>query len=173
MNQPKKEPRINTVSAVLMVCTALLCDLAGPIGAVGAVVIFFIWFKIKRVPILTTKKIGKQVANLGLNGIGEVASAGVWAGVTVGVILTIVFSRAEDAGLDLLKPENLKNPVGLVKQAASKVTSRNGAGSASNPTRDEITPAEGRVIRPTDDRWSQNVKPIAPKPNVDGLRKAA
>ncbi|MBP9771403.1 MAG: hypothetical protein KBD16_00545 [Candidatus Pacebacteria bacterium] len=165
--QAKKEPRINTVSFALMVCVAILCDLLGPFGAVGAPVIFYIWFTIKHVPILTTKKVGKQLANLGLNGIGEIASAGVWAGITVGVIITIVFSRAEDAGFDLA------NPVNLSRQVVSRVSSGSAPqqeGSVVPAT--EERPTE-RVIRPANDRWSQNAKPVAPKPSVDGLRKAA
>lgn len=107
-NPTVKRRRISNGSAALMIATAFVCDLLGPFGAVGAIVIFFIWFKIKGVPVLGLKQIAKQAANLGLNGLAEVLSAGVWVGVTLSVSITILLSRIEDAtGIDVVAVTSL------------------------------------------------------------------
>ncbi len=98
----KKQPKISTANAVLMVCVAIIFDLialvpiiGGIIALVGGLVVFGIWFLHLKLPLINPKKVVSSIVNLGVNVGGEIVTVGVWAGFTVGIILIIVSDRVE------------------------------------------------------------------------------
>jgi hypothetical protein len=161
---PREEPRINNTSAALMIGTAALCDLLGPFGTVGGPVVFFIWFKNKGVPVISTKQVGKQLANLGLNAVGEVATGGIWVGVTVGVIITIVLSRVEDKlGVSLDMKSNLENPTQLAESLKRKsAPSGQGAVNDNKPVMSDMkSTSTGNSAGPSKPGTSENDLPLS------------
>jgi hypothetical protein len=136
----EKKQRISNATAFWMIAVALLCDLLLPIGAIAGTVIFWIWFLLKGVPPLSPKNFGKSILNLIVNGGGEVGTAGIWVGITLGVVVIIWISRIEDrAGiqvLDKITPEGK-----FASQTAQQTTSRTlnkTARRVANPERTEI-----------------------------------
>lgn len=126
--------RINNLNATLMVCVAVIMDLLGPVGTVLGTGIFYVWYKILDIPIFSPK----QLTRWGLNLLGEAATAGVWAGMTVGVVLMIMLTRTEDRlGIDIAGKINVKNPgkaAGKVSTAAQR-TERKAARRTADPQR--------------------------------------
>jgi len=106
MDEEKKQPRISNTTAFFMVAVAIILDLlalipivGGILAGVGGVVIFGIWFLMLGIPLIGPK----QLTRWGLNLLGETVTAGLWAGMTMGVILMITLTRAEDkTGISLV-----------------------------------------------------------------------
>jgi hypothetical protein len=158
----EKKPRISNEVAALMIATAVVCDLLGPFGAVGGPVVFLIWFKTKGISIISKKQIGKQAANLGLNFIGEGVTAGVWVGVTVSVILTIGFSRAEDTLGVSLGPKAPEGPGELAQKAKGPTP----------PFGGEQGEDGGNRRMPSGSPQMRDIKgPSAPQPSLSGAPK--
>lgn len=110
--QSKKKRRITNVTAVFMVVVAIIMDFLGPIGTVGGTIIFFIWFTLLNIPLIGPK----QLVRWGLNLVGEVVTAGVWTGMTVGILLMIGVTRAEDKlGIDVLGKIPIAKKIGNLK----------------------------------------------------------
>lgn len=127
----KKQPRISGKTAFWMIVVAVVMDFLGPIGTVIGGCIFAFWFYTLNVPLIGPK----QLARWGLNFIAEGLTAGVWVGMTVGVILMITLTRAEDKlGVNILDKVGAKG-VGKAASTTAVRTERKAARRALNPER--------------------------------------
>src|SRR5688572_26613394 len=122
----KKEPRISSTSAALLVGTAVVFDVVSAvpaigqaIAAVGSAVVFGIWFVILGVPLVSPKKL----LTWSLAYLVEVIPAiSALPAITTGVILMIAITRTEDGlGVEVLSAKGLKNPAQIKEQLTKRV----------------------------------------------------
>lgn len=134
--QEKKESKISDTTAALMIGTAVILDLISIIpvvgqafASVGSFVIFLIWFLILGLPLVTPKKL---LTTLSAYIIEFIPAISALPAITVGVILMIVLTRAEEkTGIKLLDKKgvptfgNLAKAGGAIRAAGTEVVEKN------------------------------------------------
>lgn len=157
--EEKKQPRITNTSAFLMVGTAIVFDLISivpvigqAVAVVGSAIVFLIWFLILRLPLISPKKL----LTIALSYLGEsVPAISVLPLITLGVILMIVFTRAEDKlGIRVL------DKVGAGKVSAGAVRAeRKAVRRALDPERTART--QERLARMKVSREARGISDVA------------
>ena len=158
----KKEPRISSTQASLLVGTAVIFDLISFIPAigqalslVGSVVVFSIWFLILRVPLVSPKKLVTW-ATAGL--VEAIPLISALPGITTGVILMIAITRTEDRlGVQVLSMKGLANPSQIAGQLKPRIDryTREGDGVFRKAI-DTATPSMPQRAKMNDVRTKEN-----------------
>ncbi len=148
-------------TAVILDLLALIPVVGGFFGGIGGIVIFGIWFLMLGIPLIGPK----QLTRWGLNLLGEVFTGGLWAGMTVGVILMIVLTRTEDKlGINVLDKVSPQGGAGKAVSTAAQRTERKVARRLANPER--AAAAEARLARIREKSTGKNENLAKSKPEM-------
>lgn len=144
--QGPKESKISNTTGALMVATAGILDLISIIpvvgqalASVGSFVIFLIWFLILGLPLVTPKKL---LTTLSAYVIEIIPAISALPAITVGVILMIVLTRAEEkTGIQLLDKKGVPT-FGTLAKAGSAVRTAGKMVPKSLPHMNDMLPSE-------------------------------
>ncbi len=162
--QEKTKRRISNAMGAAMIFVAVIMDLLGPVGAVLGTIIFALWFVMLQVPLIGPK----QLVRWGLNFLGEAATAGVWAGMTVGVTMMILLTRTEDRlGVNILDKVGTRG-VGKATSTTAVRTERKAARRALDPER--TARAQERLARLQERKSAPQTTPVRERQTLKDIR---